>query len=179
MSRAKTLATPGMSKQVRQLAGFRGRADDQTGTAGLTQEDLAAAANMPLFYPGTGSDEEQDQDQDQIPIPKKSIGTTLKSSKKKNERAEEKIDTEYKRASEHPDMKDKSRKRGTTEVPIESVSSPKKVHTPCTIQMRFHADSHRLDSRIFLLVKPKMKVIWTTSAPSLPIFKTKTSSIFK
>jgi hypothetical protein len=78
---------------------------------------------MPSYFEA-GSDEEP---QDQVPVPsKKPSGTTSRSSKKKTDQ----LETEYKKASEHPDVAnkvEKSRKRGTTEGPSESISSPKKV----------------------------------------------------
>lgn len=102
----------------------RVRADNQAGTAALTPEDLAAAATMPSYL-DDGSDEEEAQ----VPAPsKKPTGTTSRTSKKKADQ----IETEYKKASEHPDLAqiEKSRKRGTTEGPGESVNSPKKVRSP-------------------------------------------------
>jgi hypothetical protein len=87
---------------------------------------LAAAATMPSYF-DAGSDEEA---QEQVPVPsKKPTATTSKSSKKKTDQ----LETEYKKASDHPDVVnkvEKSRKRGTTEGPSESVNSPKKVLPP-------------------------------------------------
>ena len=98
-------------------------ADNKPESAGVTPEDLAAAATMPSYF-DAGSDEEETQ----VPVPsKKPTGTTSKSTKKKTDQ----LETEYKKASEHPDLAkvDKSRKRGTTEGPEESVTSPKKVRS--------------------------------------------------
>jgi hypothetical protein len=92
----------------------------------LTADDLAVAATIPSYF-DAGSDEEEAQ----VPVPsKKPTGTTSKSSKKKPDQLQEKVETEYKKASEHPDLAkiEKSRKRGTTEGPDESVNSPKKVN---------------------------------------------------
>jgi hypothetical protein len=100
-------------------------ADDQPEPAGLTPEDIAAALGMPPADLETGSDDEEVQEQ--VPVPtKKSTSTTSKSSKKKADQ----LETEYKKASEHPDIAkvEKSRKRGTTEGPDESAKSPKKVN---------------------------------------------------
>jgi len=98
------------------------QADHQPESAALTPEDLAAAATMPSYF-DAGSDEEEAQ----VPVPsKKPTGTTSKSSKNKTDQ----LDTEYKKASDHPDVVnkvEKSRKRGTTEGPEESVTSPKKA----------------------------------------------------
>jgi cell envelope opacity-associated protein A len=90
--------------------------------AGLTPEDIAVALGMPPADLETGSDDEEVQEQ--VPS-KKSTSTTSKSSKKKADQ----LETEYKKASEHPDLAklEKSRKRGTTEGPEEGVNSPKKV----------------------------------------------------
>ena len=95
--------------------------------AGLTPEDIAVALGMPPADLETGSDDEEVQEQ--VPVPsKKSTSTTSKSSKKKADQ----LETEYKKASEHPDLAklEKSRKRGTTEGPEEGVNSPKKVFPP-------------------------------------------------
>jgi len=101
------------------------RADNQAGTAGVTPEDLAAAATMPSYLDDDASDEEEAQ----VAIPsKKPTGTTSKTSKKKADQ----IETEYKKASEHPDLAqiEKSRKRGIAEGSSENVNSSKKVHSP-------------------------------------------------
>lgn len=90
----------------------------------MTPEDLAAAATMPSYFDDDASDEEEAQ----VSAPsKRPTGTTSKTSKKKADQ----IETEYKKASEHPDLAqiEKSRKRGTTEGPGESVNSPKKVRS--------------------------------------------------
>ena len=98
------------------------QADNKPESAAVTPEDLAAAATMPSYF-DAGSDEEETQ----VPVPsKKPTGSTSKSSKKKTDQ----LETEYKKASDHPDVVnkvEKSRKRGTTEGPEESVTSPKKV----------------------------------------------------
>jgi hypothetical protein len=96
----------------------------------LDPEDVAAAATFPSYF-DAGSDQEEAQAQ--VPVPsKKPTGTTSKSSKKKPDQQQEKVETEYKKASEHPDLAkiERSRKRGTTEGPDESVNSPKKVCPP-------------------------------------------------
>ena len=83
---------------------------------------------MPSYF-DAGSDEEEVQ----IPVPaKKPTGITSKSSKKKPDQQQEKVETEYKKASDHPDVVnkvEKSRKRGTTKGLDESVNSPKKVNS--------------------------------------------------
>jgi len=87
---------------------------------------------MPSYF-DAGSDEEEAQVQ--VPVPsKKPTGTTSKPFKKKPDQQQEKVETEYKKASDHPDVAnkvEKSRKRGTTEGPDESVTSPKKVNSSC------------------------------------------------
>jgi hypothetical protein len=129
----------------------------------LDPEDVAAAATFPSYF-DAGSDEEEAQ----VPVPsKKPTGTTSKSSKKKPDQ----VETEYKKASDHPDVAnkvEKSRKRGTTEGPEESVNSPKKVNPSCLSAIETKADGDRLDSQIFLLAKLYLTMISTaTSAPSL------------
>jgi hypothetical protein len=118
----------------------------------LNPEDVAVAATFPSYF-DAGSDEEEAQ----VPVrPKKPTGTTSKSSKKKTDQHQEKVETEYKKASDHPDVVnkvEKSRKRGTTEGPEESVNSPKKVRLSSFPAIGTKADGDRLDSQIFLLAK--------------------------
>jgi hypothetical protein len=121
-----------------------------TEPAGLTAEDLLAAESLPSYF-DAGSDEEEEASSEKQGGTSKS--TQARTSKKTSDREQEKAETEYKRASQHPDVakvQDKSKKRSTPEGPSETiVSSPKKVFQFLPNVSNRYTDTYRLDSPYF------------------------------
>jgi hypothetical protein len=102
----------------------KGQADSQAANTFPTREDMMAAAEL-------DSDFEDDllEPEPEVPSKKQATAGGSKSTKKtESKRAEQdRIATEFKKASEHSDLQSRA-KRAATEAPhVSGTSSPKKV----------------------------------------------------